>query len=183
MVSPQVKIFFYKNLIWLKNDYKLVHFWSRRNASVSRSTAKPADITCGWTDGRRPMWSKETKSDLLVIHWINVHSANAASKMCLPESTEEIICMFLLAPLCVDWQMFCLSFSVMFACQHVFFSFFLFFFSFWSRQLSARAPNTKKKKQTPKEVLHCSRTFHIPSTQRDQTLPSTRAKPMKRFRL
>lgn len=39
---------------------------------------------------------------------------------CLLESTqtEEIICMFLLALLCVDWQMLCLSYSVMFACQH-----------------------------------------------------------------
>lgn len=49
-----------------------------------------------------------------------MHSVPTQHQKCLLESTqtEEIICMFLLALLCVDWQMLCLNYSVMFACQH-----------------------------------------------------------------
>ena len=52
---------------------------------------------------------------------------------CLLESTQtgEIICMFLLALLCVDWQMLCLSYSVMFACQRWKRSIFSFSFFFY----------------------------------------------------
>lgn len=88
--------------------------------------------------------------------------------------------MFLLAPLCVDWQMCCLSYSVMFACQHSF----LFFFSFRSCQLSAHAQNTKNKtgsalQQNIPHSIHTS----LELKQLDQTLPSRRMNSMKRSRL
>lgn len=91
--------------------------------------------------------------------------------------------MFLLVPLRVDWQMFCLSYSVMFACQHSFF--FCFFFHFFrSCQLCARAQNRKNKtgSAVQQNIPH---SFHIALElkQLDQTLPSRRANSMKRFRL
>lgn len=166
---------FFKNLIWLKNNYALVSL----GAGViclfpGQMQAITGRLRLNWQMTSDVDFYQLNKSDLLVIHWINVHIANMASKMCLLESTEEIICMFLLAPLCVDWQMCCLSYSVMFACQHSFFFFFLF--GLVNCLHMHKIPKTK-------QVLHCSRTFHTALEQLDQTLPSRHMNSMKRSRL
>lgn len=94
----------------------------------------------------RCSFHKLNKCDFFVIHGTNPRSANTASKMCLLESTEEIICMFLLALLCVDWQIFCLSYSVMFACQNRKHHIFLVLSTKWAQQ-----------KQVGLMGMHCSR--------------------------
>lgn len=86
---------------------------------------------------------------------------NTASKMRLLESAEEIICMFLLAPLCVligkcfAWVIrWCLLVNAGNIAGFVgFFFVFVFVLFFWSHQLSA----TKTKQNR-----FCSRKLHFP---------------------
>lgn len=172
---------FFKNLIWIKNDYALVSL----GAGViclfpGQMQAITGRLQLNWQMTSDVDFYQLNKSDLLVIHWINVHIANMASKMCLLESTEEIICMFLLAPLCFDWQMCCLSYSVMFACHH---SFVFFFFSFRSCQLSAHAENTKNKtgsalqQNIPHGFATAWSDTSIKAHELNQTLPSLDCEP------
>lgn len=80
---------------------------------------------------------KLNKCDLLVIHWINAHSANTASKVPAGvHSNRGNNLHVFTGTLCVDWKMLCLSYSVMFACQHRKCCIFLLYYQTWHNKNS-----------------------------------------------